>query len=73
MLAYNLFIGFKRLACPAAWALQTIATVRWKLVPVAGRILRHAGKIVVRLVLDAETLVVWKGIGRQCGALSGAP
>jgi hypothetical protein len=28
VLAYNLFIGFKRLACPAAWSTQTIATVR---------------------------------------------
>ncbi len=36
VLAYNLFIGFKRLACPAAWSSQTIATVRWRLVQVAG-------------------------------------
>jgi hypothetical protein len=54
VLAYNLFIGFKRLACPAAWASQTIATVRWRLVQVAGRILRHAGRVVWRLVLEAE-------------------
>ena len=41
VLAYNLFMGFKRLACPATWAAQTIATVRWRLVQGAGRILRH--------------------------------
>ena len=56
VLAYNLFVGFKRLACPAAWASQTIATVRWKLGQVAGRILRHAGQVVLRLVLEAEAL-----------------
>src|SRR5574337_264507 len=28
VLAYNLFIGCTRLACPAAWAAHTIATVR---------------------------------------------
>ena len=72
VLAYNLFIGFTRLACPAAWAAQTIATVRWKLVQVAGRILRHAGRVVLRLVLDAERLAVWQGIRSQCWALSGA-
>jgi hypothetical protein len=72
VLAYNLFIGFKRLACPAAWAPQTIATVRWRLVQVAGRILRHAGRVVLRLVLDADRLAVWQGIRRQCGALVGA-
>ena len=68
-LAYNLFIGFKRLACPAAWASQTIATVRWKLVQVAGRILRHAGQVVLRLVLDAEALACWRTIRQRCGAL----
>lgn len=71
VLAYNLFIGFKRLACSAAWAAQTITTLRWKLVQVAGRILRHAGRVVLRLVLDAEMLAVWQGIRYQCWALSG--
>ena len=54
MLAYNRFIGVARLACPATWAPQTLATVRWKLGQGAGRILRHAGHVVLRLVVDAE-------------------
>jgi hypothetical protein len=70
VVAYNLFIGFKRLACPAAWAPQTIATIRWRLVQVAGRMLRHAGRVVLRLVLDAETLTVWHGIRQRCGVLA---
>jgi hypothetical protein len=69
VLAYNLFIGFKRLACPAAWASQTITTVRWKLVQVAGRILRHAGRVILRLVLDAEALACWRAIRQRCWAL----
>ena len=73
VLAYNLFIGFKRLACPTAWASQTIATVRWKLVQVAGRILRHAGQVVLRLVLEAEALACWRSIRQRCWALSVAP
>ncbi len=73
MLADNLFIGFKRLACPAAWASQTIATVRWKLVQVAGRILRHAGQVVLRLVLEAEALACWRTIRQRCWALGVAP
>ena len=71
VLAYNLFIGFKRLTCPAAWASQTITTVRWKLVQVAGRILRHAGQVVLRVVLDADTRACWQRIRSQCWALSG--
>lgn len=69
--AYNLFIGFKHLVCPAAWAPQTIATIRWRLVQVAGRMLRHAGRMVLRLVLDVEPLAVWNGIRQRCGALAG--
>ena len=71
-LAYHVFIGFTRLACPATWASQTIATVRWKRVQVAGRILRHAGQVVVRLVLDAEALACWRLICQRCWALGGA-
>ncbi len=69
VLAYNLFIGFTRLACPAAWASQTIATARWKLVPEAGQILRHAGPVVLRLVWEAEALACWRTIRQQCWAL----
>lgn len=69
VLVYNLFIGFKRLACPAAWASQTIATVRWKLVPVAGRMLRHAGPVVLRRVLDADALAGWRTIRQRGWAL----
>ena len=69
VLAYNLFMGFKRLACPAAGASQTIATVRWKLVQVAGRMLRHAGRAVLRLVLDAAALACWRTIRQRCWAL----
>jgi hypothetical protein len=43
VIAYNLFIGFKRLTCPESWVKQTIATFRWKMVQVAGRIVKHAG------------------------------
>jgi hypothetical protein len=73
VLAYNLFIGFKRLACPAAWAAQTITTVRWRLVQVAGRILRHAGQEVLRLVLEAEALACWRSIRQRCWALGVSP
>lgn len=66
VLAYNLFIGFKRPACPAAWVSQTIAAVRWRLVQVAGRILRHAGRVIVRLGLDAETVACWRSIRQRC-------
>lgn len=69
VLAYNLFIGFKRLSCLASQVHQTIATFRWKMLGVAGRIVRHAGRVVLRLVVDAETLVLFSAIRQQCFTL----
>ncbi len=71
VIAYNLVIGFKRLACPTAWAQHTLATLRWKLVQVAGRITRHAGQVVLRLVVDPATLALFRSIRRQCWVLRG--
>lgn len=70
VIAYNLFIGFKRLSCPEAWRHHTIVTFRWKLVQVAGRIVRHAGQLILKLVVDAEQLMLLKGIRQRCFDLS---
>lgn len=73
VIAYNLFIGFKRLSCPESWVKHTIATFRWKMVQVAGRIVRHAGEMVLKLMIDLEKLELFKGIRRKSFALSLCP
>jgi hypothetical protein len=73
VIAYNLFIGFKRLSCPESWAKHTIATFRWKMVQVAGRIVKHAGETVLKLMIDLEKLELFKGIRRKCFELSLCP
>ncbi len=70
VIAYNLFIGFKRLSCPESWVRHTIATFRWKMVQVAGRIVRHAGETVLKLMIDLEKLELFNGIRRKCFELS---
>ena len=62
VLAYNLFVGFKRLTCPRLWIQHTIGTIRWKFVHVAGHIVRHAGKVILKLAVDIEKLELFKGI-----------
>lgn len=66
VIAYNLFLGFKRLACPEAWSRHTISTFRWKLVQTAGRIVRHAGQVVLKLAVEADLLALVNGIRRRC-------
>lgn len=73
VIAYNLFIGFKRLSCPESWAHHTIATLRWKMVQVAGRIIHHAGQVFLSLVADAGTLELFRQIRRRCFELSVVP
>jgi hypothetical protein len=73
VIAYNLFIGFKRLACPESWVKQTIATFRWKMVQVAGRIVKHAGEIVLKLMVDLEQLELFQGIRKKSFELSLCP
>ena len=73
VIAYNLFIGFKRLSCPASWMKQTIATFRWKLVQVADRIVKHAGEVVLKLMIDLEKRELFQGIRKKSFGLSVCP
>ncbi len=73
VIAHNLFIGFKRLSCPESWMKHTIATFRWKMVQVGGRIVKHAGEIVLKLMIDLEKLELFRGIRRKSFELSLCP
>lgn len=70
VIAYNLFIGFKHLACPREWLAHTISTFRWKLIQVAGRIVRHAGRVLLKLALDAERLLLFRQIRHKTFVLA---
>lgn len=70
VIAYNLFIGFKSLACPREWLAHTISTFRWKLIQVAGRIVRHAGQVFLKLALDAKQLLLFRQIRIRTFALA---
>jgi alkylation response protein AidB-like acyl-CoA dehydrogenase len=75
VIAYNRFIGFKRLSCPQACWHHTMATLRWKLIQIAGRIVHHAGQVILpacawhadrKLALDAEKLKLFRSVRQRC-------
>lgn len=70
VIAYNLFVGFKRLACPASWVTYTISTVRWKLIQLAGRIVRHAGRVILKLATDADKIDLIHALRQRCYELA---
>ena len=49
VLAYNLFVLFKLLALPSAWRRYQVQTVRWRLYQVAGKVVRHAGSLFLKI------------------------
>ncbi|MEO5358630.1 MAG: transposase [Nitrospirae bacterium YQR-1] len=65
VIAYNLFVGFKRLSCPESWSKHTIGTLRWKMIQVAGRIVSHAGQVILKLAVGIKQLGIFEEIRRK--------
>ncbi len=49
VLAYNLFVLFKVLALPHAWSRCQVRPVRWRLYQMAGKVVRHAGAVILKV------------------------
>jgi hypothetical protein len=45
LLAYNLVIAFKRLQLEPGWWRKTIQTIRWGLIEIAGKVVRHGRRL----------------------------
>jgi hypothetical protein len=65
VIAYNLFVGFKMLSCPDSWSKHTIGTLRWKMIQVAGRIVSHAGQVILKLAVEIKKLGIFEEIRRK--------
>ena len=51
VLAYNLFVLFKRQALPEAWRKHQVQTLRWRLYQNAGKVVTHAGALILKVAL----------------------
>ncbi len=49
VIAYNLMVGLKFMALPEDWHTKTIKTLRWQLLNIAGKVVNHAGQIILKL------------------------
>ena len=58
---------------PLRWARHTMSTFRWKLVQIAGRIVHHAGRVILKLAVDDEKFKLFQRIRQDCYDLSLAP
>lgn len=56
VIAHNLFVLFKRSVLGGDWQRHKVATVRWRLFHLPGKLVRHAGAWVLRIATDSVEL-----------------
>jgi hypothetical protein len=66
ILAYNLFQAMKLLSLPMWWRKATIATVRWKLYEVAGKLVYHARRIIIKLATSIDKIRLFQQVTGKC-------
>jgi hypothetical protein len=69
VLAYNLAQLLKRRVLPQSYHTVTVATLRWKLYRLAGKLVRHARCWMLQIKADAEKWLLLQSARLQCALL----
>jgi len=69
VLAYNLGQVLKRQVLPESYRTVTVATLRWKLYRLAGKLVRHARKWVLQIKAEAEKWLLLEAARLRCAML----
>jgi len=69
VLAYNLAQLLKRRVLPASYRTATVATLRWKVYRLAGKLVRHARGLILQIKADAEKWLLLQSARLQCAGL----
>lgn len=64
VLAYNLCQGFKRWVLQKQWRQHPLQTLRWRLYQTAGKLVRHAGRVVLKV--RENVIGLFEPIRTQC-------
>ena len=71
VLAYNLAQLLKRRVLPPSYATATLATLRWKVYRLAGKLVRHARGLILQIQADTEKWLLLQSARLQCALLRG--
>ena len=69
VLAYNLAQLLKRRVLPAPYRTATLATLRWKVYRLAGKLVRHARGLILQIKTDTEKWLLLQSARLQCALL----
>ena len=72
ILAYNLSLVLKAQLLPAEYRRVSVATLRWRLYRLAGKLIRHAGAWVLKIRTEGEKLALLMAVRQQCYEWSGS-
>ena len=71
ILAYNLFIASKIYLFPEGWLKKTISTVRWQFIQMAGRLIRTARRLILRVCgIPKEIYELYQKARERCSDLA---
>jgi len=67
-LAYNLFKGFTQWTLDSTWHRHQIQTLRWRVYQTAGKVVRHAGQLCLKV--NREAVALFNTIRHRCWELA---
>ncbi len=68
VLAYNLCQGFQRWVFQKEWRRHQVQTLRWRLYQIAGKVVRHAGRVYLKV--REPVVELFESIRAQCWQLA---
>jgi hypothetical protein len=71
VLAYNLGVVLKAEVLPEEYRTSTVATLRWKIYRLAGKLVRHGRRYALKVKTDAEKFAMLTLARERCWRLSG--
>jgi hypothetical protein len=69
IMTYNLFIAQRLLTMPEQWRTKTIKSLRWLLIEVAGKLVHHGRRLVLRVATSLEKYRIYREMRRRTYAL----
>ena len=65
IMTYNLFIAQRLLSMPEQWRTKTIKTVRWLLIEVAGKLIDHSRRVILKVATSIDKYRIYLEMRRR--------
>ncbi len=70
IMSYNLFMASKLLIMPDGWKNKNIKSIRWLMVEVAGKLITHGRRMILKLAASIEKYRIYLEMRRRIYALA---